>query len=259
MPSWPNWPKPKFPPWRPSPSTAARCTNTKASASRFFRAAADGRRNSTIRRCSAGWGAFSDASTPSARKNPFVHRPDLTIQNFGEAPRDELLKSPFLPPELRDTWLSVVNQALDGVRRCFDRAGALPSIRLHGDVHSGNVLWTDAGPHFVDFDDARNGPAIQDLWMLLSGDAQAMARQFDHVLEGYEQFADFNPASLHLVEALRTLRLIHYAGWIAKRWIDPAFPAAFGWFDTPRYWQDMILALREQVALMDESPLARQF
>ena len=132
-------------------------------------------------------------------------------------------------------------------------------IRLHGDVHGGNVLWTDAGPHFVDFDDARNGPAVQDLWMLLSGDAPAMARQLDHVLEGYEQFADFDPASLHLVEALRTLRLIHYAGWIARRWDDPAFPAAFGWFDTPRYWQDMILALREQVALMDESPLVRQF
>ena len=207
-----------------------------------------------------GWlGRFLGRIHAIGAQQPFVHRPDLTIQNFGEAPRDELLKSPFLPPELRDTWLSVVNQALDGVRRCFDRAGALPSIRLHGDVHSGNVLWTDAGPHFVDFDDARNGPAIQDLWMLLSGDAQAMARQFDHVLEGYEQFADFNPASLHLVEALRTLRLIHYAGWIAKRWIDPAFPAAFSWFDTPRYWQDMILALREQVALMDESPLARQF
>lgn len=95
--------------------------------------------------------------------------------------------------------------------------------------------------------------------MLLSGDAPAMARQLDYVLEGYEQFADFNPASLHLVEALRTLRLIHYAGWIAKRWDDPAFPAAFSWFDTPRYWQDMILSLREQIALMDESPLLRQF
>ena len=190
---------------------------------------------------------------------PFAHRPDLTIRSFGEEPRDELLASPFLPPELRETWRSVVDQALDGVRRCFERAGAQPMIRLHGDVHGGNVLWTDAGPHFVDFDDARNGPAVQDLWMLLSGDAPAMARQLDHVLEGYEQFADFDPASLHLVEALRTLRLIHYAGWIARRWDDPAFPAAFSWFDTPRYWQDMILSLREQVALMDESPLARQF
>jgi Ser/Thr protein kinase RdoA (MazF antagonist) len=192
-------------------------------------------------------------------RQPFAHRPTLDIRSFGEEPRDALLASPFLPPELRNTWLSVVDQALDGVRRCFERAGELPQIRLHGDVHSGNVLWTDAGPHFVDFDDARNGPAIQDLWMLLSGDAPAMARQLDAVLEGYEQFAHFEPRSLNLVEALRTLRLIHYAGWIAKRWDDPAFPAAFSWFDTPRYWQDQILALREQVALMDESPLLRQF
>ncbi len=207
-----------------------------------------------------GWlGRFLGRIHAIGAKQPFSHRPDLTIRSFGEEPRDELLASPFLPPELRETWRSVVDQALDGVRRCFERAGAQPMIRLHGDVHGGNVLWTDAGPHFVDFDDARNGPAVQDLWMLLSGDAPAMARQLDHVLEGYEQFADFDPASLHLVEALRTLRLIHYAGWIARRWDDPAFPAAFSWFDTPRYWQDMILSLREQVALMDESPLARQF
>ena len=207
-----------------------------------------------------GWlGRFLGRIHAIGAKKPFSHRPDLTIRSFGEEPRDELLASPFLPPELRETWRSVVDQALDGVRRCFERAGAQPMIRLHGDVHGGNVLWTDAGPHFVDFDDARNGPAVQDLWMLLSGDAPAMARQLDHVLEGYEQFADFDPASLHLVEALRTLRLIHYAGWIARRWDDPAFPAAFSWFDTPRYWQDMILSLREQVALMDESPLARQF
>lgn len=207
-----------------------------------------------------GWlGRFLGRIHAIGANKPFAHRPDLTIRSFGEEPRDELLASPFLPPELRETWRSVVDQALDGVRRCFERAGAQPMIRLHGDVHGGNVLWTDAGPHFVDFDDARNGPAVQDLWMLLSGDAPAMARQLDHVLEGYEQFADFDPASLHLVEALRTLRLIHYAGWIARRWDDPAFPAAFSWFDTPRYWQDMILSLREQVALMDESPLARQF
>ena len=189
----------------------------------------------------------------------FAGRPTLDIASFGEQPRDEILHSAFLPAELREPWHTVVDQALASVRRCYERAGALPQLRLHGDCHAGNVLWTDAGPHFVDFDDARNGPAIQDLWMLLSGDTPAMARQLDHVLEGYEQFADFDTKSLHLVEALRTLRLIHYAGWIAKRWSDPAFPAAFGWFDTPRYWQDQILALREQIALMDESPLVQQF
>ena len=129
-------------------------------------------------------------------------------------------------------------------------------LRLHGDCHAGNVLWTDDGPHFVDFDDARTGPAVQDLWMLLSGDRAWMERQLGDVLEGYEQFATFDPRELHLVEALRTLRLIHYAAWIGQRWEDPAFPAAFPWFGTQRYWQDRILELREQIALMDEPPLA---
>ena len=110
-------------------------------------------------------------------------------------------------------------------------------------------------PHFVDFDDARMGPAVQDLWMLLSGDRASMTRQLSDVLAGYEDFHDFDPRELHLVEALRTLRLIHYAAWIARRWDDPAFPAAFPWFNTPRYWQDRILELREQIAAMDEAPL----
>lgn len=207
-----------------------------------------------------GWlGRFLGRIHAVGGRKPFAERPTLDIASFGEQPRDEILHSAFLPAELREPWHTVVDQALASVRRCYERAGALPQLRLHGDCHAGNVLWTDAGPHFVDFDDARNGPAIQDLWMLLSGDTPAMARQLDHVLEGYEQFADFDTRSLHLVEALRTLRLIHYAGWIARRWSDPAFPAAFGWFDSPRYWQDQILALREQIALMDESPLVQQF
>ena len=130
------------------------------------------------------------------------------------------------------------------------------SLRLHGDCHAGNVLWTDDGPHFVDLDDARMGPAVQDLWMLLSGDADAQTTQLAHVLEGYEQFRDFDRRELLLIEPLRTLRLIHYSGWIARRFDDPAFPAAFPWFGTQRYWQDRILELREQVALMDEPPLA---
>lgn len=188
---------------------------------------------------------------------PFGHRPALDIDSFGEQPFAELLATPFIPADLRDTWRSVVEQALDGVRACYVRAGKVANIRLHGDCHAGNVLWTDAGPHFVDFDDARNGPAVQDLWMLLSGEPPTMARQLDAVLEGYACFQDFDPRELHLVEALRTLRLIHYPAWIARRWADPAFPAAFNWFDTPRYWQDHILALREQVALMEESPLVR--
>ena len=142
------------------------------------------------------------------------------------------------------------------MRWAFERAGDVRHLRLHGDCHAGNVLWTDDGPHFVDFDDARNGPAVQDLWMLLAGDRETMQRQLRHVLDGYERFCDFDRRELHLVEALRTLRLLHYAAWIAQRWEDPAFPAAFPFFGGQRYWQDRILELREQIALMDEPPLA---
>jgi Ser/Thr protein kinase RdoA (MazF antagonist) len=187
---------------------------------------------------------------------PFVERPTLDVATFGEQPRDYLLEHGFIPDDLRASYVGTVNQALDGVRRAFDRAGSsVTPLRLHGDCHCGNVLWTDAGPHFVDFDDSRNGPAIQDLWMLLSGERSAMVRQLGDLLAGYEDFFEFDPRQLHLIEALRTLRLIHYAAWLARRWDDPAFTAAFPWFNTQRYWQDRILELREQIALMDEEPL----
>lgn len=186
---------------------------------------------------------------------PFTERPTLDIDSFGIEPRDYLLAHGFIPPELAEAWRSVVNQALDGVRRCFDRAGDIARIRLHGDCHPGNVLWTPDGPHFVDFDDCRMGPAVQDLWMLLSGERSDMVRQLADILAGYEDFCEFDSRELYLIEGLRTLRLIHYSAWLARRWNDPAFPAAFPWFNTQRYWQDRILELREQVALMDEAPL----
>ncbi|WP_151445632.1 serine/threonine protein kinase [Lacisediminimonas profundi] len=186
---------------------------------------------------------------------PFLVRPALDIASFGEAPREYLLRHDFLPPDILPAWESVTTQALDLVRASYERAGKVPLIRLHGDCHVGNVLWTDAGPHFVDFDDSRTGPAVQDLWMLLSGERDEMRLQLQDVLAGYEDFCEFSPRELHLVEALRTLRLIHYAGWLASRWNDPAFKLAFPWFNTQRYWQDRVLELREQVALMQEPPL----
>lgn len=192
---------------------------------------------------------------------PYRHRPTLDIRSFGVEPSEYLLAHDFIPAELIEIYRGVVAQALEGVRRCFERAGyfehagTVRSLRLHGDCHVGNVLWTDAGPHFVDFDDSRMGPAIQDLWMLLSGERAEQTRQLGDLLAGYQDFYDFDPRELHLVEALRTLRLVHYAAWIARRWDDPAFPAAFPWFNTQRYWQDRILELREQIALMDEPPL----
>lgn len=190
---------------------------------------------------------------------PYRARPALDIARYGEEPRAWLLEHDFIPSDLLPAWRSSVDQALDGVRRCFDRAGDFARIRLHGDCHVGNVLWSASGdspgPQFVDFDDSLMGPAVQDLWMLMSGERDDMSRQLGDILAGYEDFHDFSTRELHLVEALRTLRLIHYSAWIARRWDDPAFPAAFSWFNTQRYWQDRILEMREQIALMDEAPL----
>ncbi|MCX7152672.1 MAG: serine/threonine protein kinase [Proteobacteria bacterium] len=185
----------------------------------------------------------------------FDARPDLDIESFGDEPRDWLLEHRFIPEDLEEAWTSAADLALAGVENCYERAGEVNYLRLHGDCHAGNVLWTGDGPHFVDFDDARMGPAIQDLWMLLSGNRAAMTKQLSAVLSGYEDFHEFDTRELHLMEALRTLRLIHYSAWIARRWNDPAFPAAFPWFNTHRYWQDRILELKEQIALMDEAPL----
>jgi len=187
---------------------------------------------------------------------PFEQRPTLDIASFGDAPRDYLLGEGWIPADLGQAYETVSAHALDAVRRCYERAGEVTLLRLHGDCHAGNVLWTERGPHFVDFDDSRMGPAVQDLWMLLSGGRDEMTRQLETVLAGYEEFHDFNSSELHLVEALRTLRLIHYSAWLAQRWEDPAFPHAFPWFNSQRYWQDRILELREQIALMQEPPLA---
>nr|WP_240493720.1 serine/threonine protein kinase [Pandoraea sp. ISTKB] len=192
---------------------------------------------------------------PRTWRDATVPPSPLDIDTYGRAPVDYLWTNGFIPSDLRDAWRSIVDLALDGIARAYERAGDVKRLRVHGDCHGGNVLWTDAGPHFVDFDDTCMAPAMQDLWMLLSGTRSEMTVQLDEVLSGYEDFADFNPRELHLTEALRTLRLLHYSAWLARRWDDPAFPAAFPWFNTQRYWQDRILELREQVALMDEPPL----
>ncbi len=186
---------------------------------------------------------------------PFKNRPTLNITTFGTKSIDYLLANHCIPNELKNTYQGVTNHAMTCIKNCFTRAGQFNSIRLHGDCYPGNILWTDFGPHFVDFDDCRMGPATQDLWMLLSGDRDEMTQQLEHLLTGYQTFFNFNTRELHLLEALRTLRLIHYSAWIAKRWNDPAFPMAFPWFNSARYWQDRIIELREQIALMEEPPL----
>ena len=201
------------------------------------------------------------------QRQAFQHRPTLDIASVGIETGQFLLDHDFIPPTLLAAYRSVWQQAIESIEAAFARAGEYPLLRLHGDCHGGNVMWTETrtdaghsntiigGPHFVDFDDSRMGPAMQDLWMLLSGERQDMQRQLCDILAGYEDFAEFDPAQLHLIEALRSLRMIHYSAWLAKRWQDPAFPPAFPWFNTERYWQEKILELREQVAIMSEPPL----
>jgi Ser/Thr protein kinase RdoA (MazF antagonist) len=167
-----------------------------------------------------------------------------------------VLEQGFVPAELQTAYRSLAEDILQQVRHCYARAGEVNVIRLHGDCHPGNILWTDGGPHFVDLDDCRMGPAIQDLWMLLSGERRDMTIQLADILEGYTEFFDFNPRELNLVEALRTLRMLHYSAWLARRWNDPAFKQAFTWFNSQRYWEEQILALREQAALLNEPPLS---
>lgn len=185
----------------------------------------------------------------------FAHRPTLDIETFGTASRDFLRDGNWLPPDLVAAWDSVVEYALAGVAHCYERAGTVRAIRLHGDCHAGNVLWTDAGPHFVDFDDSRMGPAVQDLWMMLAGERHERLSQLSELMDGYQEFHDFNPRELPLIEGLRSLRLMHYSAWLARRWDDPAFPRSFPWFGSERYWGEQVLMLREQLAALDEEPL----
>jgi Ser/Thr protein kinase RdoA (MazF antagonist) len=186
---------------------------------------------------------------------PFVHRPTLGIEEFGEQARAYLLQSGFIPVELEEAYRTLSSDLLARIRQRFEDAAPVRGIRLHGDCHPGNILWTDDGPHFVDLDDCRTGPAIQDLWMLLSGERDEMAVQLGHVLEGYSVFSELDSSELLLIEPLRTLRIMHYAAWLARRWDDPAFPLAFPWFNSQRYWQDHVLSLREQVPLLEEPAL----
>jgi len=190
------------------------------------------------------------------RTGHFAHRLALTPASLGTEPRDWLIANDVPPPDALPAWRTMVDAALERVQAAFDAAAPLRTLRLHGDCHLGNILWTGAGPHFVDLDDALTGPAVQDLWMLLSGDRTERTKQLGAVLDGYEQFMDFDRRELALIEPLRTLRMIHHSAWIARRWKDPAFPIAFPWFESPAYWTEQATRLRDQLEAMDEAPLA---
>jgi Ser/Thr protein kinase RdoA (MazF antagonist) len=206
-------------------------------------------------------------------KKPFASRPALDVQSFGVEPMQWLLEHDKIPLDVQSAWTKVCQNAIDLVathstltratgQKSLDDSG-IAVLRLHGDCHPGNILWTptDAaqsagpGPHFVDLDDARTGPAVQDLWMLLSGDRSQRTRQLGALVDGYEQFRDFNRDELVLIEPLRTLRLIHYSAWLARRWDDPTFPVNFPWFGSSDYWQGQVQMLEEQMEAMQEAPL----
>ena len=182
----------------------------------------------------------------------FVHRGRLGIDSHGGDAVDFLLDAGWLPPELEENFATLADALLDACDAAWARAGAPAMLRLHGDCHPGNILWRDGQAHFVDLDDCLTGPAVQDLWMLLSGSADEQRRQLDWLLEGYGEFRDFDWRERHLIEALRTLRLLHFHAWIARRWHDPAFPRAFPWFDEPRHWEGVIVQMQEQLGALQE-------
>ena len=185
---------------------------------------------------------------------PFQHRETLAVANFGHESLATLLDGNFIPASLLPAYESVARDLLARLDELFARV-EYTAIRLHGDCHPGNLLYRDERFHIVDLDDCRMGPAVQDLWMLLAGERQERLRQISELIDGYQEFHDFAPRELALIEGLRSLRLIHYSAWLARRWDDPAFPASFPWFGSERYWGEQVLTLREQLAALDEEPL----
>ena len=182
---------------------------------------------------------------------PFAHRPVLDIEGFGVAPVETLLEQGWLPDDIEGNFTTLAEALLDHVESRWDAVPDLHVLRLHGDCHPGNILWRDGQAHFVDLDDCLSGPAVQDLWML-AGRREDSARPLRWLLEGYEEFRRFDRRELALVEPLRALRLLHFNGWIARRWADPAFPAAFPWFEERRYWESVIAQMQEQLAALQE-------
>ncbi|MEH0761673.1 serine/threonine protein kinase [Vibrio sp. 16] len=200
-----------------------------------------------------GVGRFLGRIHKVGAKQSFEHRPSISLEEYLYQPRTLLQNSQFIPMHLENAFFN----DLDLLIKTLEQHWTTPSsqIRLHGDCHPGNILWRD-GPMFVDLDDARNGPAIQDLWMLLNGERADKLMQLDILLEAYQEFSDFDSNQLKLIEPLRGLRMVHYMAWLAKRWQDPAFPLAFPWFDDPKYWESQVLAFKEQISALNEPPLS---
>tara|TARA_B110000503_G_scaffold104677_1_gene156203 strand:- start:66942 stop:67922 length:981 start_codon:yes stop_codon:yes gene_type:complete len=188
------------------------------------------------------------------RAGKFEVRQSITVQRMLTESR-ELLLDGFIPKSLIPAYESLTADLEEIVKSVYCEVKPEDQIRIHGDCHVGNILWRDETAHFVDFDDCVTAPAIQDLWMFLNGERHDRQLQLSELVEGYSEFCDFDPRQIRWIESLRTMRLIHYAAWLAKRWEDPAFPRSFTWFNTERYWADHILELREQMSALQEEPL----
>ncbi len=185
---------------------------------------------------------------------PFEHRESLNVENFGHASLNTLLEGNYVPKSLLPAYESVARDLLKRVEDVFAQTEFQP-IRLHGDCHPGNILARDDAFYLVDLDDCRMGPSVQDIWMMLAGERHERLGQLSELVDGYNEFHDFTPRELPLIEALRALRLLHYSAWLARRWDDPAFPMSFPWFGSERYWGDQVLILREQMSALQEEPL----
>ncbi|OLQ94899.1 stress response serine/threonine protein kinase YihE [Vibrio ponticus] len=200
-----------------------------------------------------GVGRFLGRIHKVGARQPFIHRPTISLQEYLYQPREILQQSPFIPMHLENAFFNDLDMLIGQLEQHWQQPSQI--LRLHGDCHPGNILWRD-GPMFVDLDDSRNGPAVQDLWMLLNGERADKLMQLDIILEAYQEFSDFNMSELKLIEPLRGLRMVHYMAWLAKRWQDPAFPIAFPWFDDPKYWESQVLAFKEQISVLNEPPLS---
>ena len=186
-------------------------------------------------------------------KKAFSQRPTFTREEMLYQAPEIIVQSGFVPKSIELAFYTILDQVIDIANQQYQSDSL---IRLHGDCHAGNILWTDDGPHFVDLDDCRMGPAIQDLWMMLSGDRQQQLLQLDTLLSGYEEFFEFETKQFALIESLRTMRVVNYMAWLCKRWQDPAFPHSFPWFNTERYWEEQILMLKEQMSALQQPPLS---
>lgn len=186
-----------------------------------------------------------------SKSSQFMHRPQISTDEYLHQPAKELQTSALIPSGLQKPFFTILHQVIELSEKLYQNTS---TIRLHGDCHPGNILWRD-GPTFVDLDDCRSGPAVQDLWMMLSGDRHQQSLQMTTLVEAYQEFCEFDPRQLLLIEPLRAMRMVHYMAWLSRRWQDPAFPHAFPWFADEKYWEQQILSLKEQFSALGEPHL----